>query len=65
MASEIRRLAHIRAELLDEFNDWADKRDDALIASDARKARYVARHIEAAVDKLDKAIALLRQEVTA
>lgn len=59
MASELRRLKHIRGLALDEFNDWADKRDDAARGSPERAhARAVATAIEKAIDDMDKAIRL-------
>jgi len=55
--SAVARLDELYKRVLDEFNDWADARDDNRPGPLKAQARAVANHLEAAAVHLEKALA--------
>lgn len=60
-AGRIRRISHIRSLINDEFNDWADERDNLPTGDvDKPQARAVASELEKALVYVDRARAKAR-----
>ena len=54
-----RNLTAFKNQLYEAWNDWADKRDDASDKNEKQIARYIARNLEQALCKVEKAISFL------